>query len=289
MSKSTFENCKKNLLTSYRHRIHLIYITNPFIYDLPSSPLHHLLQYLRLETLILENIEAKDLENLLEQLYSLPNLSSLVLIPIDYVTNKSDLYYQIFRLPFLQYCKVSFKERFPTILLPISTQQISPIKHFVIDNNCSINSLNILLSYLPELRRLSCNNLTGSRIQQTDFQPIVLNHLRHLSLKIEDLSFDIIELFLTNLHHQLQVFHFSTNDYITYFNPQRWQQLILSSMPNLRIFHIQLLHYFDFNQLAFLGLSLNQFRTSFWFERKWFFRYEYENLFATFYSIKSSR
>jgi len=288
MSKSTFQNYDQHIIIPYQDRINLIYLTNPFIYDLPSSPFHNLVNFPRLETLILKNIESKNLENLLQYLSSLPNLSSLTLIPIDHVQNRNTLYHQIFRLPVLRYCKVSLKERFSTMPLPIGNYQFSSIKHFVIDNDCHINRLNILLSYLPELCRLSCNNVTGPRIQRNQLQRVALNNLTHLSFKVEDISFDHIELFFTNLRHQLQVFHFSTKYDITYLNANRWEQLILSNMPNLRIFDIQVVSK-DNSYRVIPQVSINQFRTSFWLEREWFFRYEYEKSFAAFYSIKPYR
>ncbi len=283
-----FENYYKEIIIPYQHRINSINIKNPFIFDHLFSPFHNLLQYPRLETLILENIESKILENFLQHSSFLSNLSSLIIIPINPVQNKNILYYQIFRLPVLRYCKVSFKQHIFTLPLQISTYQYSPIKYLVINCNCHINDLNLLLSFLPQLCRLSCNNLSESSIHHGYLQPVVVNNLTYLYLKMENIQFDEIELFFKNLSHQLQVFYLSTNYDITYINANRWEEFILSHMPNLRIFDIQLLSNNNSNQIASRTL-INQFMTPFWFERQWFFRYEYEHAFTAFYSIKPYR
>jgi len=283
MSITAFQCYYKDIIISYQHRINSIHVTNPFIFNL-----HILSQFSQLKTLILENIHSEHLENLLYHLTSLPNLSSLILKPADSIQNQNSIYHQLFRLPMLKYCKALFKEPVSTESLHIANNQYSPITHFVIDSNCHMNSLNALLSYLPQLRRLSFNNLSELSNQQINIQPLVLNKLTHLFFKIQNTSFDLIELFITNLSHQIQVFHFSTNYDITYLDANRWQGLILSHMVNLRIFNIELLPKYDYNQSVFHA-SINQFMSSFWFQRQWFFRYEYKNSLATFYSIKPYR
>ena len=289
MSRSTFQNYYKYIIIPYQDRIRSIHSINPFIFTLPSTPFHNFLQFPRLETLILENIESRILENLLLQLNSLANLSTLSITPIDDVRNENVLYQRIFCLPVLHYCKVSIKNRLSTRLLPVSNAQYSSIKHLVIDHHCSIDYLNVLLSYLPQLTRLSCNHLTKLTIfQHSHRQPIVLNNLTHLSFKIENFNFRDLELFFTKLSHQLQVFHFSTDYDVTYLDANRWEQLILTKMSHLRIFDIQLISKDILNQLASY-VSIEQFMTSFWFKRNWFFRYEYEPSFAAFYSIKPCR
>jgi hypothetical protein len=278
MSRSTFQHYQ-NIIISYQHRINSIYITNPFMFDLPYS------RFPRLETLILENIPSENLENILQQLTYLSHLSSLSIIHIDNVQNRTNLYHQIFRLPALKYCKISLTEHLRFTPLPISGNQSSSITHLIIDNDCSMDHLNNFLSYLPKLRRLTCNHLSGSTDQQINIQPVVLKNLTHVSLKTENIDLDQIELFISKLCPQIQVFHFSTNYHIMYLNAHRWEQLISSHMPNLRIFNIELLPNYESNQTA-THTSINHFKSPFWVERQWFFKYEYENSLAAFYSIQ---
>ncbi len=289
MPKKAFQNYCKDIIIPNQHRIHSIHSTNPFLFDLPPTPFRYLFQFLQLRILILENFESEHLQNLLPQLNALPNLSSLIIKPINNVHDKNILYQQIFRLPALRYCKVSFKQRYLTRSMSVSHHQSSPIQNLVIDNYCCINYLNILLSYLPQLRRLSCHELTGSTtLQHIALQSVVLSNLTYLSFDTENLSFDDLESFFLRLSHRLEVFRLSADYNITYLNADRWERFILANLPRLRIFDIQLISKGNLNQNA-IYISINQFMTSFWFKRKWFFRYEYEHSFAAFYSIEPYR
>jgi hypothetical protein len=177
MSKSTYQLYYTQIIIPYQHRINALRITNLFIFDLPSSPLHLLSQFLRLQTLVLENIESRHLENLLIHLLSLPYLFSLMIISIDHLQHTNRFYHQLFSLPVLKYCKVSFKEYYDSRPLEITNNQYSSIVHFVVNNSLSINDLNALLSYLPQLRRLSCYNLWSPHV---GIQPLMSNNLTHL-------------------------------------------------------------------------------------------------------------
>lgn len=294
MSRQTFENHCKDIIIPNQHRIHSIYSTNPFLFHLPPtpplhdfapSPFRYLSQFPRLRTLILENFESESLENLLSQLLALSHLSSLIIKPFGDVEDENLLYQQIFRLPSLRYCKVSFKQQRLIRSKPLFTTQCSGIQHLVIESHCCLNYLTVLLSHLPQLCRLSCPHLIESTLEPADRQPIVFRHLIHLSFGISNIIFDDIETFFENLSHRLEVFQLSTDFDLTYTNADRWEQLILGHLPHLRIFDLQLISRTNSNQVI-PYLTISQFMSSFWLERKWFFRYEYEHSFAAFYSIK---
>ncbi|CAF1062997.1 unnamed protein product [Rotaria sordida] len=85
-----------------------------------------------------------------------------------------------------------------------------------------------------------------------------------------------------------------TND-VTYADNKRWERLILSHMPNLRVFDIR--HedwpkHANNNQLV-LDTQINPFTSSFWIERQWFFEHQCYHLRYTdctiFYSINPYR
>jgi hypothetical protein len=61
-----------------------------------------------------------------------------------------------------------------------------------------------------------------------------------------------------------------------YLNANRWEQLILSHMPNLRIFDIRhdLCAPDGFDRLTYED-QINQFTSRFWVERQWFFEHLY--------------
>lgn len=280
ISKSTYEKYYNHTVLSYQHRIHSIYLTNPFIFDQLSFSL-----FPRLQVLILENITV---ERLAKIFCESPHLSLLSIKLADVLKNASTLYEQILRLPMLQYCKISGEKRFSALPLQIFDQQFSVIKQLVISYQCNMNDLMILSFSLPQLHRLSCTNLIGLWSEYTHFQPIILNNLTHLSFKVENLSFDHLELFFTNLTHQLQVFNFSTDYQVDYFSARRWEDLISSKLPKLRLFNLQIKSK-ETTLTAVPYVSINQFTSSFWLKRQWYFRYEYQPTHAVFYSIHPYR
>ncbi|CAF3266312.1 unnamed protein product [Rotaria sp. Silwood2] len=287
MSKNTFESYCKHILIPYQNRIYSMNIENLFIFYL-SSPLLTLSQYSQLEILILKNIESNHITSLLPHLSLLPNLSSLIIIPIDDFHNVNRLYHTIFRLPALKYLRISLNESDSDELLPIAKNHCNPIEHFVIDSNCSITHLKVYLSYLSQLRRLSCKKLLESSHVEQNLGHLILSNLTHLSLQSENISFNQIKLFIRNLSHQLQVFRFSTEFNITYLNANQWQELILSHMPYLRIFDIELQANYYNNKDDF-HILISQFMSPFWYERQWFFTYEYTDSLARFYSTEPYR
>jgi hypothetical protein len=279
-----------------KHRITSLYVSNPFIINLIFSPVRITSNFIRLETLIFDNIKPKYLVNILNHLASLPSLSSLIIIPVGRFGNPNDLYLQIFRLPALKYCKISLKERFENYPLPPATNLTSPMEHFVIDNNFYLNHLDALLSYIPQLRRLSINCLIGSYNLQTKLSLTKFNGLINVFLNLTNINFDQFELMSRNLFNQLQVLRISISNDRAYLNANRWEQLIVFYIPQLRIFDFQytnvLENDIDNNQLIYNSV-IDQFSSPFWVERKWFFAYEfhmkeYRNQ-VIFYSINPYR
>ncbi|CAF4809724.1 unnamed protein product, partial [Rotaria sp. Silwood2] len=63
--------------------------------------------------------------------------------------------------------------------------------------------------------------------------------LIHVPINLRDINFDKFELMIKSLFNQLQILHLTTNYDGTYFDAHRWEQLILSFMPNLRIFDFE--------------------------------------------------
>jgi hypothetical protein len=265
ISKSTFEYYYKHYIVPNIKRVKSISSSNPCAIDLIN-----LLIFTQVETLILGNIESRNLENILKRLTSLPKLSSLVISTFNHRSNKNNIYHLIFRLPVLKYCKISFEDDWHTSPLPISVNEFSSIEHFVIKTQCHLNQLSALLTYLPQLRYLSCNDL---------------NICYELEIKI----------LIMNLFHQLEVLSISTSDDAAYLDANRWERLILFYMPYLHTFDIQHTNFAfnnDCNETACQTL-MNQFASSFWVERKWFFAHQHNWLGylnnAIFYSKKPYR
>ncbi|CAF1238863.1 unnamed protein product [Rotaria sordida] len=93
--------------------------------------------------------------------------TSFIIISIDNIKNQNDIYYKIFRLPTLKYCQLLIETLRYLRPLSIAKNEFSFIEHLVINNKISINQLNSLLSFVPQLRRLSIGYLDGYRYNRT--------------------------------------------------------------------------------------------------------------------------
>lgn len=278
--QSTYEKYSNDIVFPYRHRIHSINLMNPFIFDQLSFSL-----FPRLQILILENMSSEKVEKIFDEC---PNLSLLLIQLMDVLKNANTLYEKILRLPLLQYCKISREKQLFILPLQMFSPQLSALKQLVINHQYGMNDLVILLSYLPELHRLSCTNLIGFNFEYINIQPIILNNLRNLSFKVENLTFDKLELFFMNVTHQVEVFYFSADYQIDYFNAPRWENLILLKLPKLRLFNLRIKSE-ETSLRRIPYISINQFMSSFWFTRQWYFRYEYQATYAILYSIHPHR
>ncbi|CAF4494271.1 unnamed protein product [Rotaria sp. Silwood2] len=275
VSKSTFQRIHTNFILSNRHRIQSLDLSNSFIIDCFSSSTEDISKCSQLQTLILDKMESGYLENLLRSLDSLPNLSSLIIF-IGLNSNKNILWNLIFQLPVLKYCKISSEENLYLGYLPMSTNTISSIKHLVINSKLDYNDVDTILSYAPQLRRLSINYLYPYCTGGTHVPLFTVNNLTHVSLTLDHLLFDQFETLVKNYLSQVKVLHISSNYDSTYINAIRWENLILSHMSYLQILDLQ--HIYDIvyrNNQALMHENIFQYFTSpFWIERQWFFAHD---------------
>ncbi|CAF3771071.1 unnamed protein product [Rotaria sp. Silwood1] len=293
ISKSTFQYYYTNIIIPNQHRIKLLRLLNPLIIKIIFFSPDIISHFTQLETLIFGNIQSKYLENLLCYLDTLPRLFSLTIIHNDIVENFNNLCRQIFCLPMLKYCKLSLEGSLTFEPLLISTNKGSSIEHLVITNTFHLDQLNALLSYVPHLRRFSLHDLHRSRNQETQTCSIKLNNLTHMDLKTT-ITFDELELtMIKNFFHQVQVLYISTNSDIAYLDANRWKRLILSYIPQLRIFDFQHRNMIENSNNNNYDNMINRFYSSFWYEHKWFFVhhfYKKQNVNEIiFYSINPYR
>lgn len=283
------------------HRINSLHLSNLFIYDLDCSPHLKISKFVRLERLIVDNIQSKYLQSLLHQLISLPLLSSLTITSIDRVKNKNAMYREIFRLPALKYCELSLERSSNPDPLPVTINVYSSIEYLIINNPMYLKELDSLLTYVPQLRRLSLYSLQEYWEQRTKLSSLVLKYLTHVSLNMNDINFDDFEQLTIDLFQTVQVLRISisnTRD-ATFTYDKSWEQLILYYMPNLRIFDIRLEYWLKIrhtNNTSKNNLKLDaynhQFTSPFWIEREWFFTqqfYQSGNGNTIFYSIDPYR
>ncbi|CAF5115177.1 unnamed protein product, partial [Rotaria sp. Silwood1] len=104
--------------------------------------------------------------------------------------------------------------------LPVATNEFSTIEHLIINHDISIDQLPILLSYVPQLRRLSISNLKESKLNRTERVTNYFRQIQVLTIAIQYVGF----------------YGNSTQ----YLNADRWEQLISTYMLNLLVFDFQL-------------------------------------------------
>ncbi|CAF1195734.1 unnamed protein product [Adineta steineri] len=115
--------------------------------------------FTRLESLRLYNIYSNQLIHILTSLLSLTHLSLLTICYNDV----DNVYRIIFKLPMLKYNKLSFIRHALDVPLSIATNtQLSNIQYLVIDHGCDLHELITLLSYTPQIARLTCQKLYAS-------------------------------------------------------------------------------------------------------------------------------
>ncbi|CAF4295494.1 unnamed protein product [Rotaria sp. Silwood2] len=267
-SKSIFEHQYKYIIRLNKHRINSLRLSNLFTIDMIFSPIRIVTKLTRLQNLHINNIQSKYVEKLLKYLASLSCLSSLIIVIVDRVENKNKLYSRIFRLPVLKYCKVTMKKFVESEPLSIAINKYSSIEHLVINNGCYLHELISLLSYVPQLRRISLYDLYGTFIEQTESHSIVFNYLTHISINKTNITFDELELLIRNHFPQIQSLYFSKNFDDEFLNANRWERVISSYMSQLRIFDFYCT-ISSFNQQNLQ--HLNHFNSPFWIERQWFF------------------
>ncbi|CAF3312105.1 unnamed protein product [Rotaria socialis] len=281
MSESTFHRFRAFGILPNKHRIKSLHLSSPFAVDLIFSPPRCIPKFSQLKTLILDDINSRYLDQLLHFLTLLPYLSSLILSLADRFRNKMILYPRIFLIPMLKYCKLSYQAGSGRMLLPITT------------NQCKIAAL---LSYTPRLRHLSCRKLAYDAYQTMEM-PIVPNNLTKASFEFFGLfNFDQFEPLIRKNFRQLHCLRISIskNDR-SYLDAKQWERLILTSMAYLRIFDIQYKGwvYKESSGKTQFYDRIDQFNSTFWFDRQWFFAhqsYEKEHAISVlFYSIQPYR
>jgi hypothetical protein len=114
----------------------------------------------------------------------------------------------------------------------------SPIEHLIINSRFRIDSFNNLLFCLPQLRHLSINCLVECPYIDIELCPILLKYFKYISLNLDSIRFNRFEKLVKHLFHSIEVLRLNTSYDQAYLDAKRWEDLILSSIPNLRIFDI---------------------------------------------------
>lgn len=275
ISKANFQQYYKHVCILYLLQTRSIRLINLFVYDHDFSPLRIITVLSHLEKLIIHNIKSDYLEKLLYYLRFLPKFHSLDIEPIDQIRNPIDIYSQIFLLSKLKYCKISFNIKSDARLLPLSVKKYSPIEHLIIKNSIRFDQLERLLSYVPQLYRLTCLDICQLKHEQKPIRPIVLNKLIHVSLQMRHTAFIQFKKWIKNLLHKIEDLRISTQHDIHYLDANEWEELIRDYLPNLRIFDIQHIYavHKDKKQLIDIIEKISQFNSPFWCNHQWSFEH----------------
>ncbi|CAF1506325.1 unnamed protein product [Rotaria sordida] len=280
MSKLNFENYYINIILPNRNRINLLRLTNPFTLDAIFSPPSIILEFIRLEILILDNIQSKNLSKFFYCLRSLTKFHSLTLSLADNIEFLNDIFSNILSLSKLKYCKIIYQTKNDeTPFSPFLTiYDRSPIEYLIIDGCFPFDSLNNLLCCLPRLRHLSMNSFRKSSFRDLDEDlPLIeLKYLKYVSLKFNYfICYNDFENLAKKFFYHVQTLRLTTTGDEEYLNAKRWKKLILSSMPYLNIFDINHDGSIRNNNFTYHDI-INRFNSSFWLENEWFFTHRHE-------------
>lgn len=270
LSKSDFQDYAAHFIPLHQHQVISLRMRNFFSYDLDVSPHRLLPTFPRLKTLILEHMHSKYVDSVLNGIAGLPSLSTLVLDIDEYVQDGSELLLRVFHLPMLKYCQLNFTEIVRTQALPFASDAHSCIEQLVLKHLVYFHQLDRILSYVPQLRRLSLNFPVKAHIQYEFHPSLSLKNFTHLFLKLGSVGFDDFGLLMKSFFSTVEVLHISTSNDDTYLEAHRWEQLIKSSLPRLRIFDLHAngrSHTTDESQLT-------HFSSPFWTKRQWYFAHE---------------
>jgi hypothetical protein len=153
-----------------KHRINYFRLPNPFTVDIIFSPTRIISDFFQLKTLILDNIDAKYLHNILKHFVY---LSKFHLNLVNYIEDPNTLFQHIFRLPKLKSCKLIYQTKYDQQIY-LNDFTVSPIECLEINNRFSIDSLCDIFRFLPQLRYLTIDCLIRSNYSNIDQYSIPL-------------------------------------------------------------------------------------------------------------------
>ncbi|CAF5047626.1 unnamed protein product, partial [Rotaria sp. Silwood1] len=191
----------------------------------------------RLESLLFKAIQSNTLMPMLNNLSSLPHLVSLTIETDSVEEQINDIYQLIFTLPTLRYYRITSFNYHRAMNVPMAmNNQFSPIEYLVINHYCSLNELESLISYTPQLRRLTLHKTKTNDLNVTILSStITLANLQSISLDLCQTTFNELELFITKIFSNLKSLSIIGSRDIT-FNADRWKQLILNHFSQLEKF-----------------------------------------------------
>ncbi|CAF1024002.1 unnamed protein product [Adineta ricciae] len=255
--------------------------SNPTAVDYVLSLIPLDSSFIRLESLVLHKVNLLKLVSILTTLSTLPRLFSLTATMVGAITFLRDVHDALLALPVLKYCNTTFNGKIEFLELANLCAKISPIEYFVSRTSYTVKNVTDIFRHLPKLvhAEVSC----FSPMFSTDsLMPLLVKHLTCLHLQTST-QVEQLEVFLSKLCHQIQILRISSYSKMDSTDAKRWQRLISSHFPDLRTFEMQ--HFGEISSLNEYDLIRNEFNSSFWWKRKWFFTFQTFNTNNTFYML----
>ncbi|CAF4041480.1 unnamed protein product, partial [Rotaria sp. Silwood1] len=238
ISKTNFEDYYHNILIPNQSQITFLRLSNPFVAEIIFSEARLILNFIRLETIILDYVQEKNFNKFFDYLICLTTLHAITISFIEYISSLDIIFSQIFRLSTLKYCKIEYDQ---LLYIDFNNYNSSSIEYLIINGSFPIRAFHNLLCCLPKLQHLSINYLDSHH----------------------------------EFSHHIQILRLTTSCDEKYLDAKRWEQLILFHMPYLRIFDIHHQCFVTDNKLKDHDI-INQFNSSFWNEKKWFFTHQHK-------------
>ncbi|CAF1017781.1 unnamed protein product [Rotaria sp. Silwood1] len=274
ISKSNFEDYYYNILIPNQSQINFLRLSNPFVVKIIFSQPHLILNFIRLQTIILDNVLDRNFHKFFDYLLYLTTLHAITISFVQHISSLDIIFSQIFRLSTLKYCKIEYQQ---FLLIDFINYESSSIEYLIINGHLLFSALHNLLCCLPKLQHLSINYLDKIDYyeESNKLSSIQLKYLKHVSLKLDHVDFDEFEKTIKEFFRHIQILRLTIVYDETYLDAKRWQQLILFHMSYLRIFYINHQGNVNNNNLTYHDI-INQFNSSFWNENKWFFTYQHQ-------------
>jgi hypothetical protein len=271
-----FEQTCMNLINPNKSQIISLRLSNPSVIEPFMKSLMISSLFSRLQSLAINGIVAYKLQLFLLQLASLSRLHSLTICLTGRFKFFHPIFELIFHLPSLKYHKLSYGPwRVPVTLSLAMNEKFSLIEHLNINIDITVDELAIILSYTPQLRRLICSHLLNSDLYVRIDESSILCNLTHIYIHKCRLQFNVFEMFIKKICSQLQVLRLATSEDVAFLDADRWENLIVQYIPNLRKFEFEYEEKIPNSfQLQLHHQQINRFLSSFWVERQWYFELE---------------
>ena len=212
----------------------------------------------RLQSLVVNDASINLIQVILSQLIFMPNLHTFkIALTLDFL---ADEYAEI----------ISDYYQSPSSNSLVDNNHFSTIKHLNLDFGCTARVLTCILSYTPQVRQLICKNLSGNIKDMTNVIPTQLSYLTYFFIYVCSLSFTNLEKLIQHIACPLEIFKIGACYDETYYDADRWEQLIIKHLPQLRDLEFHYKTTLTYGTVILPDTSrFDRFHSLFWIQREW--------------------